>query len=114
MPVLSVHKTSMAPKFWIASRRFTMTFWRESVTAPLASVEVTIMGSISGVSPTAMDRAKRSASSQLPLVKPLMKSTSGAITSMKRIKSQLTLLTPTWKAVGVRSVAVTRSARAPK
>jgi hypothetical protein len=29
-----------------------------------------------------------------------MKNTTGVITSMKRISSQLTLLTPAWKAVG--------------
>ena len=43
-----------------------------------------------------------------------MSSTRGAITSMKRISSQLTRLTPAWKAVGVRSTAVTRCASAPK
>ena len=84
----------MAPKFCIASSRFTMTFLRDRNTAPLASVEVTIMGSISGVRPTATARANSSASTQSPLVKPLMKNTSGAITNMKRISSQLTLFTP--------------------
>ena len=68
VPVLSVHSTSMAPKFWIASRRLTITFWRDSTTAPLASVEVTIMGSISGVRPTATDSANKKASPQSPLV----------------------------------------------
>ena len=114
VPVLSVHSTSMAPKFWIASSRLTMTLRRDITTAPRASVEVTIIGSISGVSPTAMDSANSSASSQSPLVEPLMNSTSGAITNMKRISSQLTRLTPDWKAVGARSVAVTREARVPK
>ncbi|MCY1420967.1 hypothetical protein D9M71_366060 [compost metagenome] len=114
VPVLSVHSTSMAPKFWIASRRLTMTFLRDRNTAPLARVEVTIIGSISGVRPTAIDSANSSASVQSPLVKPLMNNTSGAITNMKRINSQLTLLTPVWNEVGARSVAPTRWASAPK
>ena len=91
-----------------------MTFLRDKNTAPLARVEVTIIGSISGVRPTAMESANSSASIQSPLVKPLMNSTSGAITNMKRISSQLTLFTPCWNDVGARSVAVTRLARAPK
>ena len=114
VPVLSVHSTSIAPKFWIASSRLTMTFLRDITTAPLASVEVTIIGSISGVSPTATDSANRKASPQSLLVKPLISSTIGTITSAKRISSQLTLLTPVWNAVGVRSAAVTRVARVPK
>ena len=58
----------MAPKFWIASRRFTTTFLRDNSTAPFAKVLVTIIGSISGVSPTATDSANRKACSQSPLV----------------------------------------------
>ncbi len=114
VPVLSVHSTSIAPKFWIASRRLTITLRRDSSTAPLARVEVTIIGSISGVRPTATDSANRNASVQSPLVQPLISSTNGTITSAKRISSQLTLLTPAWKAVGARSVAVLRWANVPK
>ena len=36
VPVLSVHNTFMAPKFWIALRRLTMTFLRDIAIAPLA------------------------------------------------------------------------------
>ena len=114
VPVLSVHSTSIAPKFWIASSRLTMTFRRASSTAPLASVEVTIIGSISGVRPTATDSANRNASIQSPLVKPLISSTNGTITKAKRISSQLTLLTPAWNAVGAWSPTVTRWATVPK
>ena len=71
-----------------------MTFFRDSSTAPLARVEVTIIGSISGVSPTATDRANKKASGQSPLVKPLIKKTIGTITNANRISSQLTWLTP--------------------
>ena len=44
--------------------------------APLARLTVTIMGSISGVSPTATAMANRNASSQLCLLSPLMRNTS--------------------------------------
>ena len=99
VPVLSVQSTSIAPKFWMALRRFTIVLCRDIATAPLARFVVTIIGSISGVSPTATARANSSASSQSPLVRPLIRNTSGTITSMKRMRSQLTLLTPTSKAV---------------
>ena len=85
---------SIAPKFWIASSRLTTTFLRDNSTAPLASVVVTTIGSISGVSPTATDSANSEASIQSPLVNPFTSSTIGTITSAKRISSQLTLLTP--------------------
>ena len=52
------------------------------------------MGSISGVSPTATEMANSAACSQSPLVKPLTKSTTGTITSMKRMSTQETALTP--------------------
>ena len=48
--------------------------------APLERQTATIMGSISGVSPTATARAKKNASFQSPLVSPLMTKTSGTMT----------------------------------
>jgi hypothetical protein len=54
----------MAPKFWIELRRLTMTFLRDIASAPMARLTVTIMGSISGVRPTATATANRSAPSQ--------------------------------------------------
>ena len=114
VPVLSVHSTSIAPKFCIASSRLTITFLRDSTTAPFASVDVTIIGSISGVRPIATEIANRKASSQSCLRKPFSSSTIGVITIMKRTSSQLTWLMPAWNAVGRRSTAVTRSASAPK
>ena len=53
MPVLSVHNTVIAPRSWIADRRLTITFLRAIRTAPRESVTVVIIGSNSGVSPTA-------------------------------------------------------------
>ena len=64
VPVLSVHSTSIAPKFWIEFRRLTMTFLRDMAIAPLARLMVTIIGSISGVRPTATATANRNASIQ--------------------------------------------------
>ncbi|MNY53644.1 hypothetical protein D3C86_1894150 [compost metagenome] len=67
--------------------------------APFARLELTIIGSISGVNPTATARANSAASLQSPLVNPLISNTMGTITNIKRISSQLTLLTPRSNAV---------------
>ncbi len=50
---------------------------RDMAIAPLARLTVTIIGSISGVRPTATATANNSASSQSCLVKPLMRKTDG-------------------------------------
>ncbi len=83
------------------------------VSAPLARLTVTIIGSISGVSPTATDRPKSSASSQFPLVRPTMKKTAQTITTMNRIISQVKERTPRSKLVSSPR-ADSRSAIAPK
>ena len=106
VPVLSVHSTSIAPKFWMALRRLTMTFLRDMAIAPLARLTVTIIGSISGVRPTATATANSSASSQSCLVRPLIRKTAGTMTRMKRIISQVNLLMPWSKAVGTRRPAI--------
>ena len=54
-----------------------MVFFFDMDIAPLARQVVTIIGSISGVRPTATEMANRNASSQSPLVRPLMKNTTG-------------------------------------
>ena len=64
VPVLSVHSTSMAPTLCMAASRLTMTRRCASRIAPPARVTVTIMGSSSGVSPTASASANISDSSQ--------------------------------------------------
>ena len=53
----------MAPRSWIAERRFTITFRLASSIADRASVTVTIIGNSSGVSPTASASANISDSS---------------------------------------------------
>ena len=62
--------------------------------APFVREEVTIMGSISGVSPTATETANSRACIQFPLVIPLMRNTAGTIISIKRISTQETSFTP--------------------
>ncbi len=66
VPVLSVQSTSIAPKFWIEFSRLTITFLRDMAMAPFERQTETIIGSISGVRPTATARAKKNAS--LPVV----------------------------------------------
>ena len=76
-----------------------MTFCLLMAMAPLAREVVTIMGSISGVRPTATEMANNAACIQSPLVKPLTNSTTGTMISMKRISTQETALTPFSKVV---------------
>jgi hypothetical protein len=99
VPVLSVQRISIAPKFWMALSRLTMALRRAITTAPLARLAVTTIGSISGVNPTATETANKSDSIQSPLVIALMRKTSGVITRMKRINIQLTRLMPLSKLV---------------
>ena len=67
-----MQSTSIAPKFWIAFSRLTITFFRDMAMAPFERQTETIIGSISGVSPTATARAKKNASLQSCFVKPLI------------------------------------------
>ena len=99
---MSVQSTSIAPKFWIEFKRFTIVLRLDIATAPFARFVVTIIGSISGVSPTAMARPNRKASSQFPLLTPLISTTTGTITAMNLMNSQLTLFTPMSNAVVAR------------
>ncbi len=89
----------MAPKFWMEFRRLTMTFFLDIARAPLARFTVTIIGSISGVSPTATARPKSRASTQLCFVRPMMRNTTATITTMKRIMSQVNPAIPLSKLV---------------
>lgn len=76
-----------------------MVFLRDILTAPFASEIVTIIGNISGVSPTATDKPKSRDSSQSPLLIPLIKKTTRTMHNMKRIKIHDTELTPFSKLV---------------
>ena len=77
-------------------------FLRDIANAPLDRLTVTIMGSISGVSPTATAMANRKASIQSCLESPLIRNTAGTITAMKPIISHVNLLMPLSKLVSWR------------
>ena len=64
---------------------FTIVFFLDIETAPLAKQVVTIIGNISGVKPTAIEIANKKASTQSFLVIPLTKNTMGTINNIKRI-----------------------------
>ncbi len=87
VPVLSVARTSIAPRFWIEASRFTITRLRDIANAPLVRLTVITIGSISGAMPTPTAMANTRASIQLPLVSPLISSTAGTMTNMKRMMS---------------------------
>ena len=67
--------------------------------APLDRQTETIMGSISGVNPTATARAKKKACFQSCLVAPLTKNTTGTMTAMNRSISHVKRLIPLSKLV---------------
>ena len=94
----------------MALSRLTMTRSRLMRIAPFDRQTATTMGSISGVRPTATAIAKKNASRQLPLVKPLMRNTSGTMTTTNRRISHVKRSMPLSKAVGgsssVRELAV--------
>ncbi len=89
----------MAPRFWIELRRFTITFFFDIASAPFDKQTETIIGSISGVNPTATAIEKKNASPQLRLVKPLIRKTSGTITRMNWIISTVNRCMPWSKLV---------------
>ena len=60
VPVLSVHRMSMLPKFCIDASRFTMTPFLDIAIAPFERFTETMRGSSSGVIPTANATAKSS------------------------------------------------------
>lgn len=79
-----------------------MTLFFDIEIAPLERLAVTIIGSISGVSPTATVTAKMKASSQSPFVIPLTMKTNGTMMSMNRMSNMLTLAMPLSNAVAAR------------
>ena len=99
VPVLSVHSTFMAPRSWIAKRRFTITFRLDSSIADRASVTVTIIGSSSGVSPTASASANISDSSTGRWNEMFTTRTNSTINTVSRMISMPKRRMPTAKAV---------------
>lgn len=102
VPVLSEQRIRTAPRLWMASKRFTMTFLRATRTADSARLDVcitsvveshnirkqyvhtTIIGSISGVMPTAIAMANMIAPFQFLLTAPWTMNTIGAMTCSEK------------------------------
>ena len=82
VPVLSVHNTSMLPRFSMALSRRTITPRLAMRLAPCDSVMLTMAGSSSGARPTASARANSSEATAGLSMKMLMASTATTITSM--------------------------------
>ena len=87
VPVLSVHNTFIAPRSWIADRRFTITLRFAICIADRASVTVTIIGSSSGVRPTASATANISDSNIGRAKTMFTTSTNSTISIVKRMIS---------------------------
>ncbi len=77
----------MAPRSWIADRRFTITFRLAICMADRASVTVTIIGSSSGVSPTASATANIRDSSNGRLKKIFTTRTNSTMNTVNRMIS---------------------------
>ena len=88
VPVLSMQSTSMLPKPCIALISLIMVCLRLMVRLPFARQAVMTIGSISGISPTATDRAKAKDSSHFPPVIPSSTNTMGTSTAIKRSMTQ--------------------------
>ena len=93
VPVLSVHKIFIAPKFCIESNFFTIVFFLDILTAPLDKHEDKITGSKSGVIVIAIATANVNASIVLCFWKFTIK-TKGIKTSINLISSLLIFSMP--------------------
>ena len=100
VPVLSLHSTSIAPRSWIADRRFTITDLRDRRIAPCASVTDTTIGSSSGVSPTASAKANRKDCSKGRCISRLASSTNSTSSTVSRTIMRPKPRMPTANAVG--------------
>ena len=88
VPVLSVHKMSIDPKFWIDLILFTSVFFLANALLPLVKFTFTIIGNILGVIPTATDKANSIASFILPLIIPYIINTDIDITTIYLISKE--------------------------
>ena len=77
-----------------------MTFFFDIASAPFDRQTETIIGSISGVNPTATAIEKKNVSAQLCLVNPLIRRTRGTMTRMSWIISSVNRCMPLSKLVG--------------
>ena len=88
VPVLSIQSTSMLPKLCMALISLIMVCFLLIARLPLARQAVITIGSISGIRPTATDRAKAKDSIHFPSVIPSNINTMGTNIAMKRIITQ--------------------------
>ena len=95
----------MLPRFWMDSRRLTMTFLADMRRAPRARVTETTMGRSSGVRPTARATAKRKDSSQGRWKKALASSTKSTRRIVMRMIRMPNFWVPSWKEVAGGRVA---------
>ena len=112
VPVLSVHRMSMLPRFSIASRRRTMTPRRPMARAPADRVTLMIAGNSSGDRPTASATANRSDSITGRPRSRFTVRTNRTMTTITRIRRY-----PNWRTPRAKSVsgwrALSRAAIAP-
>ena len=94
VPVLSMQSTSILPKPCMALMSLIIVCFLLMARLPLARQAVMTIGSISGISPTATDRAKAKDSSHFPPVIPRSTNTIGTSTAMKRSMTQAMELAP--------------------
>ena len=98
VPVLSVQRIFIAPKFWIESNFLTIVFFFDILTAPLERLEDRITGKSNGVIVIAIATAKVNAVT-VPCFKAFKTNTRGIIASINLISNLLMLSIPFWKAV---------------
>ena len=99
VPVLSVHKISIAPKFSIASIFFTRVFFLASALLPFVKFTFKIIGNILGVIPTATERANSNASLIFFFIMPSITITTKQTTIIYFINKLEILLIPLSKLV---------------
>ena len=94
VPVLSVQRISIDPKFSIEVISFTKTSFLASRLLPLDRLTLTIIGNILGVMPTATDNANKRASLKFFLIRPSTIMTKRQTSTIYLINSFEILLIP--------------------
>ena len=98
VPVLSVHKIFIAPKFCIASSFFTIVFFLDILTAPFERLEDKMTGKSNGVIAIAIATANVKAVT-ISCFQAFRRNTNGIIANIKWISNLLMFSIPFWNAV---------------
>ena len=98
VPVLSVHKIFIAPKFWIESNFFTIVFFLDILTAPFERLEDKITGKSKGVIAMAIATANVKAVT-ISCFHAFKRKITGISISIKWINNLLIFSIPFWNAV---------------